>query len=160
MTTTIKCKNCKNTKKYPGTTMPNLQFFESNERDDKNWCCDSCENKYLSEIIELRKYKLEKLKSEIVKGVFDGVFSPLTPPLSRSDVDDLLKIHRQCLQGGNSSAREKLEAKIKFCKGRLPSSKSDEVISQLLGEQLEICELEKQLNLQIQKKQIEILAKK
>ncbi|CAG8464567.1 13724_t:CDS:1, partial [Cetraspora pellucida] len=38
--------------------------------------------------------------------------------------------------------------------GRLPVSKADEVINQLLGEQLEIYELEKQLkNLQLQENQ-------
>jgi len=103
---------------------------------------------------------LEKLKDEIIKGVFDGVFSASAPPLSRNDVDDLLKAHRQCLQI-DVSAREKLETKIRFCKGRLPSSKADEVINQLLGEQLEIHELEKQLaSLQIQENQTEILYQK
>ncbi|CAG8575624.1 2171_t:CDS:2 [Dentiscutata heterogama] len=38
--------------------------------------------------------------------------------------------------------------------GSLPASKADEVINQLLGEQLEIYELEKQLkNLQLQENQ-------
>jgi hypothetical protein len=54
------------------------------------------------------------------------------------------------------SAREQLEAKIRFCKGRLPSSKADKIIDQLLGEQLEIYELEKKLaNPQIQENQAE-----
>ena len=98
----------------------------------------------------MREYKLEKLKGEAIKGVFNGVLSAFTPPLLRSDLNDLLKTHRQCLQG-DTSAREKLAAKISFCKGRLPSSKTDEVIDRLLGEQLEIYELEKHLeSLQVQ----------
>jgi hypothetical protein len=155
MTTSIKCKNCENTKQYPGTTTISLQFIEANEKDDKSWCCNNCENELINkiknqakEIKELREYKLEKLKDEATKGIFDGVFSASTPSLARNNIDDLLKVHWQCLQK-DVSAREQLEAKIRFCKNRLPISKADEVINQLLGEQLEIYELEKQLtNLQ------------
>ena len=152
MTELIKCKNCESTKNYMGTSMNNLQFLDANKKDDKNWCCNNCESKYTNkikdqakEIKELKKYKLEKLKDEMVRGVFDGVFSASTPPVARNDVDNLLKSHWQCLQG-DASARRLLEANKRFCKDRLPSSKADEIINNLLGEQLEIYELEKEIN--------------
>ena len=87
---------------------------------------------------------MEKLKDEMVRGVFNGELSAFTPPVARNDVDNLLKSHWQCFQGG--FAHERLEANKRFCKDRLLSSKADEIINNLLGEQLEIYELEKEIN--------------
>jgi hypothetical protein len=69
--------------------MMSLQFFDSNKTDDKNWCCNNCERKYIIEIKELREYKLEKLKDKVVKGIFDGEFSASTPQLSLNDLERL-----------------------------------------------------------------------
>lgn len=148
---TIECKNCKSTKNYTGTRISSLQILDNNKKDDKNWCCNNCVSKYTNkirnqakEIKELREYKLEKLKDEMVKGVFDGEFSASNPPVARNNIDSLLKSHRQCLQG-DASARGQLEANKKFCKDRLPPSKSDKVLNNLLGEQTEIYALEKEI---------------
>lgn len=181
--TIIKCKNCENTKNYTGTTMSNLQFLDANERDDKNWCCGDCENKYINHINQIKR-QLKELKTEVLNykkseliQLVNEIKSKLKKPRTiqmyfernnnkvigydpdweaHRQLDILLESQRKCLQEPNASSREQLGKSKEFLEKKLTS----EEIQILLGKRIEINELEKQLeSLQIQESKTEIFPK-
>jgi len=171
MVVKIECKKCGSVEEHGGTTMIALETFDENT-EVKGWTCGKCVNKIEKENIQFKAeflaFKIQKKEEELAKLVslvknkiitLEGVFGQYfgLPPSRIASVDPneklrewletLLTSQKQCLQEPNISAREQLGKAKEILRKKL----TGEEIDGLLGKQIEINELEKQLeNLQNQ----------
>jgi len=157
-----------------------LEIFDDNT-EVKGWSCGDCVSKIEREINQLKAelliFKIQNKRVELaglvslvknkiseLEGFFIQYFG--LPPSRIASADPSTKLHdwletllnsqRECLEGkvNGTSIREKLVKAKEILRKKLTS----EEIENLLGKQVEINELEKQLeSLQVQESQTEIL---